>query len=218
MGEACARMADMTVGLIDYGRGNLHSVDKALSRVGCRVERIRTAAEFEAAEAIVLPGVGAFGDAMNALDRMDLRGPLIDWLQSGRPFLGICLGYQLLFATSEESPGVAGLGWLPGRVVLFPDSVGKIPHMGWNTVSFSPESGLAPESGGDYFYHVHSYYPDGVPDEFTACTTNYGGVTFASGIRRGAVAGFQFHPEKSQAAGLGLLRRYFDSIAAPAGV
>jgi imidazole glycerol-phosphate synthase subunit HisH len=205
----------MNVGLIDYGRGNLHSVEKALIRVGCQVVRVRTAGEFASVDALVLPGVGAFGDAMNALDRQELRAPILDWLEKGRPFLGICLGYQLLFSSSEESPGVRGLGWLPGRVALFPDTVGKIPHMGWNSVTFRPESGLSPESGDDYFYHVHSYYPVEVAVEDTACTTSYGPVTFASGIRRGSVAAFQFHPEKSQAAGLGLLQRFFDSMESP---
>ncbi|MDX6767545.1 MAG: imidazole glycerol phosphate synthase subunit HisH [Candidatus Methylacidiphilales bacterium] len=204
----------MKVGLIDYGRGNLHSVTKALARVGCQVSRVSRSDEFSTCEGLVLPGVGAFGDAMNALDRQDLRAPIVDWLASGKPFLGICLGYQLMFAEGEESPGVRGLGWLPGQVVLFPPSVGKIPHMGWNRVTFREASGLAPAGGSDYFYHVHSFYPDAVADGDTACTTTYGGVTFASGIRRGAVAGFQFHPEKSQAAGLALLNAYFESVGA----
>lgn len=193
----------MTIGLIDYGRGNLHSVEKALARLDARVVRVTGARGLEGCDQAVLPGVGAFGDAVAALDARDLRAPLLDWLQAGRPFLGICLGYQLLFAESEESPGVRGLGWLPGRVVRFPSGVGKVPHMGWNDVAFTAASGLREASG--YFYHVHSYYPVDVPEDLVACWTTYG-VRFASGIRRGAVAAFQFHPEKSQSAGLRLLR------------
>jgi imidazole glycerol-phosphate synthase subunit HisH len=194
----------MIAGLIDYGRGNLHSVEKALAQVKVRVCRVRTADDLKAVDVVVLPGVGAFGDAMTALDAQDLRAPLMDWLGADRPFLGLCLGYQLLFASSEESPTARGLGWLPGRVVRFPQSVGKVPHMGWNEVTFTPQSGLAEASG--YFYHVHSFYTVDVPDVSVACTTHYGRV-FSSGIRRGNVFGVQFHPEKSQATGLRLLDR-----------
>jgi imidazole glycerol phosphate synthase glutamine amidotransferase subunit len=204
----------MKVGLIDYGRGNLHSVAKALEAVAREVERVTGGREVESCDLLVLPGVGAFGDAVAALDARDLRVPLLEWLRAGRPFLGICLGYQLLFSESEESPGARGLGWLPGRVVKFPPSVGKVPHMGWNEVRFRPESEWASASG--YYYHVHSYYPVEVPQEVVACTTDYGGA-FVSGIRRGAVAAFQFHPEKSQAAGRGLLRRVVEA-ARPAAV
>jgi len=200
----------MKIGLVDYGRGNLHSVAKALGAVASGVERVARADEIERCDMLVLPGVGAFGDAMAALDAQDLRRPLLDWLQAGRPFLGICLGYQLLFAESEESPGVRGLGWLPGRVLRFRPEAGKVPHMGWNEVKFLPASGWGPCGG--YFYHVHSYYPAEVPLELTACTTEYGG-TFASGIRSGQVAAFQFHPEKSQAAGRSLLRRVIEACA-----
>lgn len=200
----------MKIGLVDYGRGNLHSVAKALGVVAPGVERVTRPGEIESCDMLVLPGVGAFGDAMAALDAQDLRRPLQDWLGAGRPFLGICLGYQLLFSESEESPGVRGLGWLPGRVVRFRPEVGKVPHMGWNEVTFLPSSGWECCSG--YFYHVHSYYPVEVPSSFVACTTSYGGL-FASGIRSGCVAAFQFHPEKSQAAGRNLLRRVVESCA-----
>jgi imidazole glycerol phosphate synthase glutamine amidotransferase subunit len=199
----------MKIGLIDYGRGNLHSVEKALARVDHSIHRVQRADEFSEVDVLVLPGVGAFGDAMNALDAQGLRAPLRAWLDEDRPFMGICLGYQLLFASSEESPGVEGLGWLPGRVVRFPSSVGKVPHMGWNEVHFRAQGPLRTASG--YYYHVHSFYPVDVPDSAVVCTTNYGGE-FASGIRLGNVAAFQFHPEKSQKAGLQLVRLLLDSL------
>lgn len=190
-------------GLVDYGRGNLHSVEKALVRTGAEVRRVRTAREVEDVDWLVLPGVGAFGDAAAALQSQGLTEAVRCWLREDRPFLGICLGYQLLFEASEESPGVAGLGWLPGQVVRFPASVGKVPHMGWNEVKFRSGSGWEEASG--FYYHVHSYYPAEVPDEAVVCETEYG-LRFASGIRVGRVAAFQFHPEKSQRAGLDLLR------------
>lgn len=205
----------MKIGLIDYGRGNLHSVAKALEAVAPGVEHVTCGAAAEPCDLLVLPGVGAFGDAVAALDARDLRVPLVEWLRAGRPLLGICLGYQLLFAESEESPGSRGLGWLPGRVAKFAPSVGKVPHMGWNEVRFLPASGWEGASG--YFYHVHSYYPVDVPEAAVACTTDYGGE-FASGIRLGGVAAFQFHPEKSQAAGRGLLRRVVEAVRPAAAV
>lgn len=206
-------MLEMNAGLLDYGRGNLHSVEKALARNGAVVRRVREPKEAEGVDWLVLPGVGAFGDAMAALDERGLRDFLREWLEDERPFLGICLGYQLLFESSEESPGVRGLGWLPGRVVKFPAVVGKVPHMGWNEVRFRPSSGL--EQAGGYYYHVHSYYPEGVPAELVACETEYGGIRFASGVRKGRMAAFQFHPEKSQKAGLDLLREVL-AVAVPA--
>lgn len=202
----------MQVGLIDYGRGNLRSVEKALERCGAQVRRLEAAAGFAACDALVLPGVGAFGDAMANLRERGLASPILDWLRSDKPFLGICLGYQLLFENSVETPGVPGLGWLKGQVVRFPESVGKIPHIGWNPVRFlsSPLSAAFPEPAS--FYHVHSFYPEPAEAETIACTTDYG-VTFASGIRQGNVMAFQFHPEKSQANGLKLLSTFLETAA-----
>lgn len=193
---------------MDYGRGNLRSVAKALTRVGAEPEPVVGPDDFQGKALVVLPGVGAFGDAMGALGRQGLIGPLREWLRAGRPFLGICLGYQMLFESSEESPGVSGLGWLPGRVVRFPASVGKVPHMGWNRVVWREEARA--RLGGledDYFYHVHSFYPEQAK-EVEACATTYGGVRFPSGIFVGRALAVQFHPEKSQAAGLDLLSRF----------
>ncbi|NJL72021.1 MAG: imidazole glycerol phosphate synthase subunit HisH [Candidatus Competibacteraceae bacterium] len=142
-------------------------------------------------------------------------------MEADRPFLGICLGYQLLFAESEESPGVAGLGWREGTVRRFPESVGIIPHMGWNRVEAGAGAGwLGPVfSGAPYFYHVHSFFPDGLDEAEIACMTGYNGLTFASGIRSGNVCAFQFHPEKSQDNGHRLLEAFVQQTAAavPAG-
>lgn len=201
------------IGLVDYGRGNLRSVEKALQQVGGHVERVDSPERVADFGALVLPGVGSFGDAMLNLKSRRLVEPLQEWLASDKPFLGICLGYQLLFEEGEESPGIPGLGWLPGKVIKFPESVGKVPHMGWNTVLPAPGgnsalAGLGPEP---YFYHVHSYYPEFVAEEAVACHTTYG-LSFVSGIRRGNVQAFQFHPEKSQANGLRLLQNFVQHL------
>jgi imidazole glycerol phosphate synthase glutamine amidotransferase subunit len=197
------------IGLVDYGRGNLRSVEKALQQVGGDVERVNSPDFFNGFEAMVLPGVGSFGDAMQNLKSCGLVEPLREWLALDKPFLGICLGYQLLFEEGEESPGVSGLGWLPGKVVKFPDSVGKVPHMGWNQIlpGAGNDSILAGLGENPYFYHVHSYYPEFVAEEAVACRTEYG-FPFVSGISKGNVHAFQFHPEKSQDNGLKLLENF----------
>jgi len=207
----------MKVGLIDYGRGNLRSVEKALQKLHAEVRRISGPEDFAGCDAVVLPGVGAFGDAMNNLHDRKLVQPVREWLDSDRPFLGICLGFQLLFEESDESPGVKGLGWMKGRVVRFPDSLKKIPHMGWNVVQPVNQGvdlfrGLP---GQPYFYHVHSYYPEPADADDAACHTEYDGVRFVSGVARGSKAAFQFHPEKSQRNGLMLLENFLNGLAVP---
>ncbi|MDZ4788507.1 MAG: imidazole glycerol phosphate synthase subunit HisH [Blastochloris sp.] len=199
----------MKLGLIDYGRGNLRSVEKALQHVGASVQRVGTAEKFAGVDALVLPGVGSFGDAMGNLHSRNLVAPLQKWLAQDRPFLGICLGYQLLFESGEESPGVAGLGWLKGKVVRFPDSVGKVPHIGWNTLQIPHQENsiLAGLEPNPYFYHVHSYYPEMVDEAMVACRTEYG-ISFVSGVSKGNIHAFQFHPEKSQDNGLKLLDNF----------
>lgn len=199
----------MKVGLIDYGRGNLCSVEKALQSLAADVQRVDRPGQFRDLDAIVLPGVGAFGDAMGNLTERGLVPPVLEWLGAGKPFLGICLGFQLLFEESEESPGVRGLGWVKGRVKRFPSSVGKIPHMGWNEVQPVNQGAELFQGmpGRLYFYHVHSYYPEVSDESIIACRTEYG-ITFASGIATGNMAAFQFHPEKSQANGLRLLENF----------
>ncbi|MEO0454171.1 MAG: imidazole glycerol phosphate synthase subunit HisH [Verrucomicrobiota bacterium] len=200
----------MKVGLIDYGRGNLRSVEKALVRAGAEVRLVESGDQIGELNWLVLPGVGSFGDAMANLHDRGLVEPIQIWLSEGRPFLGICLGFQLLFSESEESPGVDGLGWVPGKVVKFDPSVGKVPHMGWNQVQAGPaiaDNGITDCFGDDsYYYHVHSYYADGLPEEWIACRTDYG-QPFISGLKKDNAYAFQFHPEKSQDLGLKLLTR-----------
>jgi len=208
----------MNFGMIDYGRGNLRSVEKALERVGASVLRIDSPEKWNALSpaAIILPGVGAFGDAMANLRERNLVAPLRDWIKSDLPFLGICLGYQLLFDSSEESPGVEGLGVLEGTVIRFPASVKKVPHMGWNQVTprQTPGNLFSSFSGTPYFYHVHSYHPTGLEEEHIACETEYDAIKFASGAIRGNLHAFQFHPEKSQENGRKLLQAFVNQVRA----
>jgi imidazole glycerol phosphate synthase glutamine amidotransferase subunit len=200
------------VALIDYGAGNLRSVANALGAIGIEPVGVTSPAELAGATHLVLPGVGSFGDCMAQLSARDLVEPLRDWVMAGKPFLGICLGYQLLFDASEESPGVAGLGLVRGIVRRFPASPGvKIPHMGWNSVvprqpAAAHWTGLGAEP---YFYYVHSYFPVPADEAVIAAETTYGGTTFAAAIAAPALLACQFHPEKSQDAGLRLIRNFF---------
>lgn len=201
------------IGVVDPGMGNLRSVEKALAFVGADTRRVTNPEDLADLAGLVLPGVGAFGDCAARLAQTGLWTPLRDWASEGKPFLGICLGYQLLFEGSAESPGVAGLGVLPGRVTRFPAGVGKVPHIGWNTIQIVRESeltrGVRP---GDYVYFVHSYFP--VPDDPQSISfeTEYG-ISFASGVCRDLLFGVQFHPEKSQRVGLRLLANFVEAAA-----
>jgi glutamine amidotransferase len=199
------------IAVVDYGRGNLGSVEKAFERVGMAAVVTQDPAVVADAEAVVLPGDGAFHDAMASLDRLALTPALEQAIASGRPFLGICLGYQLLFSTSEEFGEGRGLGVFPGRVRRFPPGR-KIPHMGWNRVHHGGRLRLF--SGipdGAHFYFVHSYYPvvDGAPAAagLRIAECEYG-VRFAAAIERGAIHATQFHPEKSQRWGIRLLENF----------
>lgn len=189
--------------------GNLRSVEKALARVGGEVRLVRDADGVAAASKVVLPGVGAFGDCMRNLEAQGLTQPLLVALREGKPFLGICLGYQLLFEESEESPGVRGLGFLPGRVVRFPSGPLKVPQIGWNRVAIvRPDCPLFRGiSDGRHFYFVHSYYP-APRDASLACGTTAYGPEFASMIWQKNAFACQFHPEKSQSVGLQLLGNF----------
>jgi glutamine amidotransferase len=201
--------ASPRVAVIDYGSGNLRSVEKALQQAGADIVRCGSPEGLEDCAAIVLPGVGSFGDCARSLRERGLTEPLRAWLAADRPYLGICLGYQILFEGSEESPGVEGLGHWGGPVVRFPAQPGlKVPHMGWNSL----ERG-APEALFDglvdpvHVYFVHSYFPAPLDDAIVTAHCSHG-VRFAAAAGRGRVRGVQFHPEKSQATGLRMLENF----------
>ena len=202
------------IGVVDYGMGNLRSVGKALESLGFRTVVSGKAAELARCRGIVLPGVGAFRDCMLNLGREGLLPFLSDVLAAGRPFLGICLGLQVLFEESEEFGRHAGIGFFPGRVVRFPAAMQargaalKVPHMGWNRVDFAMDHpALRGIPSGSWFYFVHSYYV--VPRDAAAVAgrTSYG-IDFASAVGKGNLLAVQFHPEKSQAAGLAVLSNF----------
>jgi imidazole glycerol-phosphate synthase subunit HisH len=195
--------------IVDYGMGNLRSVQKAFERLGHAAEVTRDPERVATAPAVVLPGVGAFAACMTNLTGLGLAEPVRAAIQAGRPFLGICLGMQLLFEESEEFGPVRGLGVLPGRVVRFADAAGrKIPHMGWNTLRVARRApALAGIDDGSYVYFVHSYYPVPADPSLVATTTPYG-EEFASSVVRDNVFACQFHPEKSQQVGLRILDNF----------
>jgi imidazole glycerol-phosphate synthase subunit HisH len=199
--------------IIDYGMGNLRNVQKAFERVGFSALITRNRKEISRAAAIVLPGVGAFKDCMENLKKFGLFDLLLSAIESGKPYLGICLGLQVLFSESEEFGSHAGLGLIKGKVVRFkPDTDHKVPHMGWNTIRKEKETPcLAGIETGEFFYFVHSYHV--VPDDpqWIATTTEYGGP-FVSSIWRDNVFATQFHPEKSQGRGLAILKRFAEQI------
>lgn len=201
----------MTIAVIDYEMGNLRSVQKALERVGADAVITRDPEVIMGAGAAVLPGVGAFGACMENLRRHGLVEPVKIFVASGRPFLGICVGMQILFDESEEFGPVRGLGILPGKIVRFaPDPEGKrkIPQMGWNALRIVKRAPhLADVKDGAQVYFVHSYYPEPADPEIVATTTDYG-CTFASSVWRDNVFATQFHPEKSQAVGLRILANF----------
>ena len=213
------------VSIIDYGMGNLHSVQKAFEKTGYEARIIRTPQEVRDARALVLPGVGAFRDGLKNLEELNLITPVINSIRAGKPYLGLCLGLQFLFSESEEFGITPGLAIIKGRVVRFPESMAsqqgtfgtgparlKIPHMGWNTISIKKRppclEGIPDDS---FFYFVHSYYV--VPEDqgVVAATTRYG-VELTSGIWKDNIVAFQFHPEKSQALGLQIIRRFAQTI------
>jgi glutamine amidotransferase len=206
------------IALIDYDSGNLRSVQKALIKVGADVRLVRRPEELSGARAVVLPGVGAFDDCLNAMRRQELAGAIQEFIHSGRPFLGICVGYQALFDQSEEFNSRApGLAIFPGRVVRFSDEHGlKIPQIGWNQIRIThPECPLYQGiADGSYVYFVHSFYPRPADSGIVATTTDYGD-TFASSVWKGNVFATQFHPEKSQKVGLQLLSNFI-ALAAKA--
>ena len=195
--------------IVDYQMGNLRSVQKAIERVGGTATISSDASEIAAAEKLILPGVGAFGDAMSEISRRDLANPIRDFVASGRPFLGICLGLQLLFEQGYEHGTHQGLGILPGEVVRFErPSQFKVPHMGWNTVRKTASSALLDHiTDQSHFYFVHSYYVVPEDPDCVSLSCDYGGE-FCAMVTQGNLFATQFHPEKSQANGLNLLRSF----------
>jgi len=195
------------IALIDYGMGNLGSVHKALLRVGCRAEITDDPDQISRAEAVVLPGVGAFDDCVKNLVDRGLDVAVKDSVNDGKPFLGICLGLQMLFDSSEEGGKYPGLGIVPGKVVRFTHDL-KIPQIGWNQISIrKPAPHFAGVADGSWVYFVHSYYVVPEDDSVVATVTNYG-YDFVSAIWRDNVFATQFHPEKSQAVGLKILENF----------
>lgn len=195
--------------IIDYDAGNIRSVEKALAAIGEEAVVTRDAEELLKAERVILPGVGSFGDAMRKLEEFQLTEVIREIVQRGTPFLGICLGLQLLFEESEESPGVKGLGILPGKILRIPDKEGlKVPHMGWNSLDFPREGKLfAGIKEGSYVYFVHSYYLKAAKEDIVTATADYGVKVHAS-VEAGNVFACQFHPEKSSDVGLAILRNF----------
>lgn len=201
-------MRDM-IALVDYGSGNLRSAEKALTKVGARVDIVSQPDRIAAADAVVLPGVGAFGDCVKNLSAGNLAVAIQEFIKTGKPFLGICVGLQMLFENGEESPGVAGLGVIPGNVPRFKVNGLKVPHMGWNRLrirqSECPLLAGIPDQSSVYF--VHSYYGAPRQESVVAATAEYG-VEFAAVLWTGNVYATQFHPEKSQAVGLRMLENF----------
>ena len=197
------------IGIIDYDAGNMKSVEKALQFLGEETVVTRDRQKLLAADHVILPGVGSFGDAMERLSEYGLIPVIHEIVDAGTPFLGICLGLQLLFESSEESPGVRGLGLLPGKILRIPPAEGlKIPHMGWNSLHFPRKGrlfkGLPEET---YAYFVHSYYLQAEDPEIVKATTEYG-VTIHASVEKDNVFACQFHPEKSSAMGLRMLQNF----------
>jgi glutamine amidotransferase len=195
------------IAIVDYGMGNLRSVEKAFAFLEHDTVVSDDPASIEEASGIVLPGVGSFGDAMRELEDRALLEPIRECLRREKPLLGVCLGYQLMFDYSQESPGIKGLGIFSGGAERFPESV-KIPHMGWNNVRIKARHPILDGiEDGSFYYFVHSYYVRPDESDITLTTTNYGNE-FVSGVARDNLVAFQFHPEKSSSAGLRLLHNF----------
>lgn len=200
------------VTIIDYGIGNLRSIEKAFEKVDVDVERTDDLATIAAADRLVLPGVGAFGACINEIRKRDLEAPILEAIDAGKPFLGVCVGLQLLFEIGEERGSHEGLGVLPGRVVHFhangADASLKVPHMGWNTLQITRDvpllDGIEDEA---YVYFVHSFHAAPEEPRDVLATTTYG-RDFPAMVHRNNVFGVQFHPEKSQGVGLRILKNF----------
>lgn len=194
------------IAVVDYGIGNIGSVDKALCYIGANSKITSKPEDIEKANGLVLPGVSSFGACMESLEKNSLKEAILKHISAKKPFLGICVGYQVLFEESEESPGIKGLSIFKGKIVRFQEGL-KIPHMGWNTVHYR-ESSLffkgVPQDA--YFYFVHSYYP--IPEEDIAAGKTFYGNEFVSAVEKDNIWAVQFHLEKSAENGLKLLRNF----------
>ena len=201
-------MSKTRIVIVDYGMGNIRSVQGAFRRLDCDISLMQSTKDIEDCDALILPGVGAFGEAMSNLSKLNLVDPLKRSVEGGKPILGICLGMQLLADSSEERGNYSGLSLIPGvvRRIQVPKTL-RLPHVGWNSVSIAkPDPLFATTKNGDSFYFVHSFEFKCAP-EHVAATTDYGGVVVAA-VQRDHVFGVQFHPERSQAAGLRLLEEF----------
>ena len=199
------------IAIIDYGAGNIQSVSKALRHIGCDCFVTRDSEKILTADSAVLPGVGSFGDTVDSLNRFGIRDAAVDFIKSGKPFLGICLGLQLLFPGSEESPDAQGLGIFGGTITKIPNGEGlKIPHMGWNSLDIKKGSRLFKGiEEHPYVYYVHSYYLTAQSRDIVAAQTHYG-VAIDAAVEQDNVFATQFHPEKSGDTGLRILKNFAD--------
>jgi imidazole glycerol-phosphate synthase subunit HisH len=195
------------IAVIDYGMGNLRSVTNALEKLGANAVVTRDKKVIKASKAIILPGVGAFGKCIENMEKLGLLGFIKETIEEGKQYLGICLGMQVLFESSEEAPGIAGMGVLKGTAPRFTGNI-KIPHMGWNSIKIVKETEILKGiEDGEYLYFVHSYYCSPENKGIVATTTPYGGE-FVSSVQKDNIFACQFHPEKSQRVGLKLLQNF----------
>lgn len=196
------------IAVIDYDAGNIKSVEKALEYLGAKAKLTRDEKDILNADKVILPGVGAFGDAMEKLEKYELTEVIKNVANSGTPFLGICLGLQLLFENSQESPEANGLGILKGEILRFPDDMGlKIPQIGWNRLDFPRQGRLFEGLDKPFVYFVHSYYLKAADEDIVTATAEYG-ISFHASVEAGNVFACQFHPEKSSSQGLKILENF----------
>lgn len=202
------------IAIIDYGAGNIQSVYKALKFIGADCKVTSDKDEILNADGAILPGVGSFGDAMDTMTKRGIKDTIIEYTKSGKPFLGICLGLQLLFPESEETPGVKGLDIFKGTITKIPNQnrTLKIPHMGWNNISIKQKNGIFKGiEGKPYVYFVHSFYLKAQDKDIVAATTQYG-VEIDAAVQKGNIIATQFHPEKSGEVGLKMLKNFVEMV------
>ena len=202
------------IAIIDYGAGNIQSVYKALKFIGADCKVTSDKDEILNADGAILPGVGSFGDAMDTMTKRGIKDTIIEYTKSGKPFLGICLGLQLLFPESEETPGVKGLDIFKGTITKIPNQnrTLKIPHMGWNNISIKQKNGIFKDIEGEpYVYFVHSFYLKAQDKDIVAATTQYG-IEIDAAVQKGNIIATQFHPEKSGEVGPKMLKNFVEMV------